>query len=464
MIRGKYMKLRNMREDLLDRASAAIAKLYDAIIVDDPNVQGMMHNQPLSRGIRDASFYAFKLKLKWKAEKYGRNMIEIGRFGPSSKLCSQCGNIKHGLKPSDRTYRCDVYGLVIDRDYNASKNIRRMGLIKVGLVRPEFTPVEIATSGLRGLYPYGRMSAFEAGGSGASAEGRLTLCRSLYITRLRVNIVFYKKFGRDGPEVSEVGMGTYYDAGWIVAARLGWLRGGREKIRAIRTGLDGGINLIDTAEIYGSEPLVAEAIAGYDRQKIFLATKVWSNHLHRRALIRSLNRSLERLRTDYVDLYQVHFPSRRVNISETMGAMEDLVDEGKVKFIGVSNFSMDQIIEAKNALRRHGLAAVQLSYSLANRDIEKEILPYCEKEGIMLLAYYPLAHGRLASASAGVQDLARKYGRTPVQMALNWLICRPSVLPIPRASSMEHVTENLGASGWRLSDRDMASLETAFQK
>jgi len=115
MIRGKYMKLRNMREDLLDRASAAMAKLYDAIIVDGPNVQGMMHNQPLSRGIRDASFYAFKLKLKWKAEKYGRNMIEICRFDPSSKMCYQCGNIKHGLKPSDRTYRCDACGLVIDR-------------------------------------------------------------------------------------------------------------------------------------------------------------------------------------------------------------------------------------------------------------------------------------------------------------------------------------------------------------
>jgi len=118
---------------------------------------------------------AFKLKLKWKAEKYGRNMIGIGRFGPSSKMCSQCGNIKYGLKPSDRTYRCDVCGLVIDRDYNASKNIRRMGLIKVGPAQPEFMRVEIVTSGLHWIYPYGQMSAFEAGGSGASAEGQLTI-------------------------------------------------------------------------------------------------------------------------------------------------------------------------------------------------------------------------------------------------------------------------------------------------
>ena len=276
--------------------------------------------------------------------------------------------------------------------------------------------------------------------------------------------MLYKKFGRDGPDVSEVGMGTYYDAGWIAAARMGWLRGRRQKIKAIKAGLDGGINLIDTAEIYGSEPLVAEAIAGYDRRKIFLATKVWSNHLHRGPLMRSLNRSLERLKTDYVDLYQVHFPNRRVSISETMGAMEELVDQGKVKFIGVSNFSLERIIEAKNALKKHGLAAVQLSYSLANRDIEKDIIPYCEKEGIMLLAYYPLAHGRLASTRGDVQELARKYGKTMVQMALNWLISKPNVLPIPRASTEEHVMENLGASGWSMSDDDRASLEAAFQK
>jgi len=157
-LQKKYMKLRNMCEDLLDRASPAMAKRHDAIIVNGLNVGGMMHSHHLARGIMDASLYAFKLKLKWKAEKYGMNMIEIGRFDPSSKMCSQCGNIKHGLKPSDRTYRCDVCGLAIDRDYTASKNIRRMGLIKVGPVQPEFTPVEIATSGLCGLCPYGQMS------------------------------------------------------------------------------------------------------------------------------------------------------------------------------------------------------------------------------------------------------------------------------------------------------------------
>jgi len=141
MIRGKYMKLRNMREDLLDKVSTAMTKRHDTIIIEGLNVQGMMQNHHIAKSIGDVSLYAFKLKLKWKAEKYGRNMIEICRFDPSSKLRSNCGSLKTNLKLSDRIYRCDACGLVIDRDYNASKNIRGMDLIKVGLVRPEFTPV-----------------------------------------------------------------------------------------------------------------------------------------------------------------------------------------------------------------------------------------------------------------------------------------------------------------------------------
>jgi len=170
-IQIKYRKLRNTREDLLDKASTAMARRYDTIIVEGLNVRGMMHNHHLSRDMEDAWLYAFKLKLKRKAEKYERNMIEIGRFDLSSKMRSNCGSLKTGLKLSGRIYHCDACGLVIDRDYNASKNIRRMGLIKVGPVRPEFTPVEIATSGLHGLYPFGRMSVPEAGSSDASADG-----------------------------------------------------------------------------------------------------------------------------------------------------------------------------------------------------------------------------------------------------------------------------------------------------
>ncbi|MGC8564856.1 MAG: RNA-guided endonuclease InsQ/TnpB family protein [Thermoplasmata archaeon] len=169
-LQRKYRKLRNMREDFLDKVSTAITKQYDTIIMEDLNVKGMMQNHHIAKSIGDVSFYAFKEKLKYKAEKYGKNIVEIGRFEPSSKICSKCGNIKHDLKLSDRIYHCNVCGLIIDRDLNASKNIKKMGLIKVGLVQSESTPVEIATSGLHGIYPYRQRSVYESGSSDASAE------------------------------------------------------------------------------------------------------------------------------------------------------------------------------------------------------------------------------------------------------------------------------------------------------
>ena len=168
-LQRKYRKLRNMREDFLDKVSTAIAKQYDTIIMEDLNVQGLMRNHRVSKSLTDVSFYAFRQKLEWKAAKYGKNLVLIGRFDPSSKLCSNCGNIKHDLRLSDRIYHCEVCGLIIDRDYNASKNIRKIGLIKVGLVQPESTPVETATSGLRGIYPYRQMSVIEAGSPEASS-------------------------------------------------------------------------------------------------------------------------------------------------------------------------------------------------------------------------------------------------------------------------------------------------------
>ncbi|MCY0851321.1 MAG: transposase, partial [Thermoplasma acidophilum] len=160
----------NLRDDFHDKVSTAIAKRYDTIFIEDLNVRGMQRNHHLARSITDVSFYSFKEKLKWKADRYGKNLIEIGRFDPSSKLCSRCGNIKKDLKLSDRVYSCDACGLTIDRDYNASLDIRKIGLVKVGLVPPEFTPVEIATSGLDGIYPYRQMSVGESGRSEASAE------------------------------------------------------------------------------------------------------------------------------------------------------------------------------------------------------------------------------------------------------------------------------------------------------
>ena len=271
-----------------------------------------------------------------------------------------------------------------------------------------------------------------------------------------------KEFARTGGRVSELGMGTYYDPLWIAAAFAGWRKRGAAKVEAIKAGLDGGMTLIDTAEIYGSEPLVAESIRGRKRDEIFLASKVWSNHLRRDDLVRSFGKSLKRLGTSYVDLYQVHFPNPSVSIGETMAAMEGLVSQGKLMHIGVSNFNLEQLVGARSAIPKSELSSVQLDYSLIHRNVEREILPYCDREKIALLAYYPLGHGRLVS-DRRLDVVSTRHGKTRAQVALRWLAQKAQVFPIPRASTSDHVLEDVGAGGWELDGQDTAELESSFR-
>ena len=270
-----------------------------------------------------------------------------------------------------------------------------------------------------------------------------------------------KVFGKTGRSVSEIGMGTYYDFPWIITAKPGWRRGAARRVEAMKAGLHGGITLIDTAEVYSTEPLVGEAIQGYKREDLFIASKVTFTHLGRKALFRALERSLRRLRTSYVDLYQVHQPSPFVPIRETMGAMEELLEVGKIRAIGVSNFSLKRMMEANASLKKARLACTQMNYSLQHRGIEKDIIPYCRAEGIAVLAYFPLGHGNLARERK-LRVFCDKYYKTPAQVALNWLTSQPNVFPIPRAANPVHVKENLEASGWRLSAEDLQELEKIF--
>jgi diketogulonate reductase-like aldo/keto reductase len=270
-----------------------------------------------------------------------------------------------------------------------------------------------------------------------------------------------KVFGRTGRQVSEIGMGTYYDPLWIAKAYLGWRGGSKEKTAALERGFEAGVTLVNSAEVYGSEPLVAKALRGRKRDEVFVSTKVWSFHLHRDALKRALAKSLSRLELSYVDLYLIHFPNPRVPIGETMAGMEDLIREGKVLHAGVSNFNIDQLREADEALPKSQLASLELEYNLKNRHVEAEILPYCDREGIALMAYFPLAHGGLASDSR-LEPLCARLGKTPSQLALRWLAMKRNVFPIPRASTRAHVEENVGASGWELAPRDASELESIY--
>jgi diketogulonate reductase-like aldo/keto reductase len=270
-----------------------------------------------------------------------------------------------------------------------------------------------------------------------------------------------KPFGWTGRQVSAMGMGTYYDFPWIIKARLGSRGGADSKVEALKAGLDGGITLVDTAEIYNSEPLVAKAIAGRKREDLFIATKVMFLHLRHDAAVKALEKSLRRLELSYVDLYQIHQPSPFVPIEETMGALEELVDRGLTRFVGISNFSLKQTLAATRAMKKHRLASIQMPYHLADRRMEKEILPFCKQEGVVLMAYFPLGHGKLTT-NPKLREVGARHGKTPSQVALNWLLAKENVFPIPRASQAAHVRDNLGSMDWRLTEEETRELETAF--
>ncbi|MCP8312507.1 MAG: aldo/keto reductase, partial [Candidatus Methylarchaceae archaeon HK02M1] len=277
----------------------------------------------------------------------------------------------------------------------------------------------------------------------------------------------YREFGRAKIKVSTIGMGTYYDILWIATSYiLSYQLSKEDKITALKKGIELGINLIDTAEIYETESLIAEAIKDYKRDELFITTKVSPTHLKYEKVLKAAQRSLEKLQCSYIDLYQIHWPNPLVSIKETMRAMENLVDEGKVRYIGVSNFSLSQTKDAEEALSKHELVSNQVEYSLKVRKIEVDMLPYCDSNNIVILAYRPVAHGALANPSGrlkvAMNEISQKHGgKTPAQIALNWLLNKSEVVfPIPRASKLKRVMENAGAVGWRLDSKDLTKLET----
>lgn len=240
---------------------------------------------------------------------------------------------------------------------------------------------------------------------------------------------------------------------------------------ALRHSISLGATHIDTAEVYGAghaEELVGKVISDYDRSSLFITSKVAGSNLGYGQVLESCQQSLDRLSTDYIDLYLIHWPSNSdVPIAETMRAMDDLVDQGKIRHIGVSNFSLEQLIEAKKATR-HGVVAIQVEYNLLRRDngrhsggAESEVLPYCQEEGIFLIAYCPLAKGELSGTEKHpiIDQLAKKYSVTNSQVALAWLLSKDNVVVIPQSTNVEHITQNVQASGLEISDEDLLLLD-----
>ena len=297
-----------------------------------------------------------------------------------------------------------------------------------------------------------------------------------------------RMLGTTGIKITPIIMGTWQ------AGKAMWTGiEDAETTKAIRAAFDAGITTIDTAEVYGeghSEQIIGEALADV-RERVVYATKVFPNHLRYNQVMEACDRSLRNLKTDYIDLYQIHWPSgsfgtKRISIEETLRAMNDLKKKGKIRAIGVSNFSRAQLEEAANYTR---IESLQPPYSLFWRQVEKEEMPYCVENNMTILAYSSMAQGiltgrfgpghqfakgdhrsknklfepehynRVQQALKKLRPIADAHGITLGQLALAWVIAQPNTCAIAGARNARQVIQNAQAGRVRLSESDLSEMD-----
>jgi diketogulonate reductase-like aldo/keto reductase len=235
-----------------------------------------------------------------------------------------------------------------------------------------------------------------------------------------------------------------------------------DEVRALQLGLDLGMTVIDTAEMYGeggAERIVGSAIKG-QRDGLFLVTKVYPWNASRTGTIEACNRSLSRLGIDRVDLYLLHWRGEHP-LEETLEAFEDLKDTGKIGAWGVSNFDTGDMEELFAIPGGRKCAANQVLYNLARRGIEYDLLPWCQKHGVPVMAYSPIEQGRILHKPELIR-IAKSNQATPAQIALAFLLERDGVIPIPKTSNAERAVENRNSVSLDISDEDWAALDRAF--
>jgi myo-inositol catabolism protein IolS len=302
----------------------------------------------------------------------------------------------------------------------------------------------------------------------------------------------YITLGRNsGVKVSKIGVGIWQASGE-------WNGADDQVIEAISQAKDLGVNLIDTAEHYGfghSETVLGKALKELGRDNFVVATKVYGPHLRYEELQKAALASMRRLGVSEIDLYQVHWPDpwEQVPLKETMKALEKLYLEGKIRAIGVSNFAVRDLEEARSYLSRSDIVSDQLRYNLLQRGIEEEILPYLRKNNISILAWSPIAQGALtgkynaqnvpkgdirdtnvlfAPKNLGrisplievLSSIGKKYSHSPAQVALNWLASLPDVIPIPGAKNPTQASENVSSLEFNLSGQDLNMIERALSR
>jgi diketogulonate reductase-like aldo/keto reductase len=266
------------------------------------------------------------------------------------------------------------------------------------------------------------------------------------------------RFGSANRDVAAVGQGT-----WNLerASR-------KEAVAALRRGLDLGMTHIDTAEMYGageSEEYVAEAIAGR-RDEVFLVSKVLPSNASRKGTIKACEQSLKRLKTELLDCYLLHW-RESIPLADTIAAFEELAKAGKIRSWGVSNFDADDLEEALAIAGPGKIACNQVLYHLQQRAIEHAVLPRCEKHGVALVGYTPFGSRFPGPGTAGgrvLGEIGAAHGATPRQVALAFLVRRPALFAIPKASSPAHTEENAKAGSLALSEGEIQRIDAAFPK
>ena len=303
-----------------------------------------------------------------------------------------------------------------------------------------------------------------------------------------------RQLGKEGPWLTEIGLGT-----WAIGGPWDWGWGpqdDRDSIRTILRALELGINWIDTAAVYGlghAEEVVASALKGR-RSEVFIATKcglVWDDrgnvvrNNRPESIMRECEASLRRLNTDYIDLYQIHWPDANTPVEESWEAMIRLQEQGKVRYIGVSNFDVP-LLERCEAL--HHVNSLQPPYSLLNRKVEKNILPWCQQHGVGVVAYSPMQSGLLTGRfdksrlapddwrhkspyfkepqlsknlqfAEKLKPIAAKYDKTVAQLAISWVLMHPAVTSaIVGARRPEQIEEIVGGAGWKIEEEDMQEI------
>ena len=237
-----------------------------------------------------------------------------------------------------------------------------------------------------------------------------------------------------------------------------------EQLEAVSLGIELGMTILDTAEVYSaglSEEIIGKAVKG-KRDSVFISTKFSPENATYHEVLKAADRSLFRMKTDYIDLYQPHWPNPNVPIVETMRALKELQDQGKILHIGVSNFSLKEMISAQACLPGQTVFSNQVEYNLFDRYIENDVLPFCKNNSSYVMAYSPLDKGRSAKIDKRIEVLskiAEKYEKTSSQVALNWLMSQGPVIVIPKSTNPVHIRLNASAGSFQLEAEDIKVID-----